>query len=240
MNAKIKLTKLTSHKNSFTANGKTFNVLIIPIGLNKLDVVNENKILLHFVCFERTSEGLGQDTHILKQDFTDDQKKSFTKDQLDAMPIIGNLIDWDKRENPNMPKTIVSGAINLLSLHGIIRDFRLKDKTIVPCIVLNVDKNYLYEHTDGELSLNLMLFEIKNPRGTVTHNIKLSVNKETYQSMTKDEQDALPFLGSATRRIIQPQTNTDTELEELISTNITDFQQLKEEFPPEINDDLPF
>jgi hypothetical protein len=241
MNAQIKLTKLLAHKSSFTNNaGQQFNVLIIPIRQNNLEYISEDEILLYFVCFERTNDGLGQDTHILKQDFTDEQKKLLTKDQIESTPIIGNLVDWNKRDNPNAPKTIISGSINMRKLYGIIRPFRMKDQTLTDCLVINVGANHLYEHPDGALSLSMVLFEIKNPRGSATHTIKLSVSKEIYNSMTEAQQKELPYLGSATRRVVQPKANNDAELEQSLSVNVTDFHQLADDFPTQISDDLPF
>lgn len=99
MNANLRLSKLISHRSSFNApDGRQINVLIIPIQLNNLEFISEDQVNFRFICFERNSASSGIDTHILKQDLTDEQKKAMTADKLENMPILGNLIDWEKNK----------------------------------------------------------------------------------------------------------------------------------------------
>lgn len=242
MNAKIRLTKLTAHKSQLNApDGRTINVLIIPVALNKLEYIDENTIRLNFVCFEKQMNDTSPETHILKQDFTDEQKKTLTKDYTDSLPILGNLIDWEKSKSQQpTAKSIISGHINLRKLQGILRKYRLKNGEYTECVVINTDKNYLYHHDNGDLSLELVMFKIKTPKGSATHNIKLNVPKEVYDSMSEQERNEVPFLGSAKFRVIQPQANNDNELEKLMPTDLDHFQSLETDFPAEYHDDLPF
>jgi len=241
MNAKIRLTKLTAHKSQINApDGRTINVLIIPIALNNLERIDQNTIRLNFVCFEKQMNDSSPETHILKQDFTEEQKKTLTKEYLDTLPILGNLIDWDKaKSQQTTAKSIVSGHINLRKLQGIVRIYRLKNGEHTECVVINTDKNHLYHHENGDLSLELVMFKIKNQKGTATHNVKLNVPKEAFDSMSEQERNAIPFLGSATFKVIQPQANNDSELEQLMPTDLDHFNSLDTDFEV-LGDDLPF
>lgn len=242
MNAKIFLTKLISvQRTKTTPDGKQLNMLIVPIAENNLINESVDKVLLNFVCFEKASNGIGLDTHILKQDFTDDQKAKLGKEAIEAMPILGNLLDWDKIRDASLPKTIVSGSVNLRALESMIMPFRNKAGQYTSCLVFDTSKNHLYHHDNGDLSLSLLLFAIKNPRGSATHTIRLSVDKHIYEAMSPAEQSAIPFLGSATQRNFQPvQANNDNNLAQILNDTSADFAALNDPFGTISSDDLPF
>lgn len=241
MNANIKLSKLITHSASFTgADGRQVNILIIPIKLNNLEHISENKVNLHFVCFERTSESFGNDTHILKQAFTDEQLKTITKDRAENAPILGNLIDWEKHKDQKLPKTVVSGHINLRSLESIIRPYRMKNGQLTDCIVIDKSKNFAYNHDDGSLSIGLVFWKIKNPKAETTHTIKLSAPKEIREAMDADELNLIPFLGSAVRKQLTTHANNDANLAAAAAINTESFDQLNDFYPQDMSDDLPF
>lgn len=242
MNAKIFLTKLISvQRTKTTPDGKQLNMLIVPIAENNLINESVDKVLLNFVCFEKASNGIGLDTHILKQDFTDHQKAKLGKEAIEAMPILGNLLDWDKIRDASLPKTIVSGSVNLRALESVIMPFRNKAGQYTSCLVFDTSKNHLYHHDNGDLSLSLLLFAIKNPRGSATHTIRLSVDKHIYEAMSPAEQSAIPFLGSATQRNFQPvQANNDNNLAQILNDTSADFAALNDPFGTISSDDLPF
>ncbi len=242
MNANLRLSKLISHRSSFNApDGRQINVLIIPIQLNNLEFISEDQVNFRFICFERNSASSGIDTHILKQDLTDEQKKAMTADKLENMPILGNLIDWEKTKSEQQTaKSIVSGHINLRSIESIIRKYRLKNGQLTDCLVFDISKNYLYHHENGDLSLNFILFKIKNPKGEVTHTIKLSAPKDVYEAMSAEESKKLPYIGAASQRFITNHVNNDNDLEKIAGTTIESFDDLSSDYAQNISDDLPF
>lgn len=119
--------------------------------------------------------------------------------------------------------------------------FRNKAGQMTECLVFDTSKNHLYHHENGDLSLSLLLFAIKNPRGSATHTIRLSVDKQIYETMSATEQNAIPFLGSATQRSFQPvQANNDNNLAQILNDTSADFVALNDPFYDNLPDDLPF
>jgi hypothetical protein len=76
--------------------GKTgeMECLVIPIALNNL-FVGEKGIYLDLVAFERKEKKPNEDTHLVKQSFSKAERETMSKEELESMPILGNLRVFD-------------------------------------------------------------------------------------------------------------------------------------------------
>ncbi len=109
--AKINLAALKSAIR--TLKGKNGNVecLIIPIAENKL-YKGTKGVYLDVVAFEIDKEKHPdtKDTHLLKQSFSKEEREKMTEEQQKAIPILGNLTDWEKHTEtnpfPDLPEQI--------------------------------------------------------------------------------------------------------------------------------------
>ena len=64
-------------------------------------------------------------------------------------------------------------------------------------LFIPISANQLFEGKDGAVYLDLIAFEMKEPKDTATHIIKQSFSKDVRDKMTEDEKKALPILGNA-------------------------------------------
>jgi hypothetical protein len=65
--------------------------LIIPIEKNKL-FVGEKGVYLDLVAFEiKNPKPDSKDTHLIKQSLSKDERSKMSEEQINAMPILGNL-----------------------------------------------------------------------------------------------------------------------------------------------------
>lgn len=92
----------------------------------------------------------------------------------------------------------ISGKLNLLNLHGVVKMIPGKMGP-VECVVIPLEKNKLFKGEKG-IYLDLIAFEIahdKRREGSKdTHLVKQSFSKEVRESMTEEQIKALPILGS--------------------------------------------
>lgn len=92
----------------------------------------------------------------------------------------------------------ISGKLNLLNLHGVVKMIPGKMGP-VECVVIPLEKNKLFKGEKG-IYLDLIAFEIahdKRREGSKdTHLVKQSFSKEVRESMTEEQMKALPILGS--------------------------------------------
>jgi len=95
ISAKINLMNLRAQLRMMKGQEKDIECLIIPISANKL-FKGEKGIYLDLVGFEieKPIEG-SKDTHLLKQSFNKEIRDQMTKDELMALPILGNLRIWE-------------------------------------------------------------------------------------------------------------------------------------------------
>jgi len=93
----------------------------------------------------------------------------------------------------------ISGKLNLLQLHGVVKMMTGKDKKQVECIVLPIEKNNLFKGEKG-IYLDLIAFEVdpakRNNDSKDTHLVKQSFPKEVRDLMSEDDLKKLPILGS--------------------------------------------
>ncbi len=83
--------------------GKNGNIecLIIPINENKL-YKGQKGVYLDIVGFEiKEHTADSKDTHLLKQSLPKDVREQMSEEDLQKMPILGNMTDWDKTTQIN-------------------------------------------------------------------------------------------------------------------------------------------
>jgi hypothetical protein len=116
---------------------------------------------------------------------------------------------------------MITGKIDLAKLTHVVTTKTGKDGKPVDCILIPIDKNYIFKGAKGGLYLDLVAFPLKEAKDNQTHLVKQSLPKDVRNAMSKEEQNAVPILGSL---------------------NITDGAQQNETSSPAIgeDDDLPF
>lgn len=91
--------------------------------------------------------------------------------------------------------TNYSLKIDILKLRGSFLA-NIKGKTATKkCFVIPVDSPDLYEG-EKTLSIDMIAWELQNPKYEDTHMIKVSIKKEVYDAMTKEEKDKLQIIGN--------------------------------------------
>lgn len=87
----IKLTALKHARCKMNGrDGKPVDGMFIPFGANKLEVAANGEIYLNIVAWEnKTPKEFS--THMVKQNLTKAQREAMSKDELEGMPILGNL-----------------------------------------------------------------------------------------------------------------------------------------------------
>lgn len=90
----------------------------------------------------------------------------------------------------------ISGKINLLNLHGVIKQMK-GELGPVECLIIPLEKNKLFKGEKG-IYLDVIAFEIeKQKEGQKdTHIVKQSFSKEVREKMTEEQLKALPILGN--------------------------------------------
>jgi hypothetical protein len=77
--------------------------LVIPIEQNNL-FRGEKGIYLDLIAFELSNKKEGQkDTHLVKQSLPKDIREKMSEEQLNQMPIIGNLMVWSEGNYQSEP-----------------------------------------------------------------------------------------------------------------------------------------
>ena len=96
------------------------------------------------------------------------------------------------------------GKLNLAAFesHKIVSFPTSDPKVKIECIVIPIAKNNLFKSDKGNVYLDLVAFEQKNPQTdkdgaiTQTHLVKQSLPKEIREKQTKEEKMAQPIIGS--------------------------------------------
>ncbi len=63
------------------------------------------------------------------------------------------------------------------------------------CLVIPIDDAHLYAGEKG-VYVNMSAWEMSDPKGQDTHLMRQSLPKEIYDTMTEDEKNAMPIVGS--------------------------------------------
>ena len=116
------------------------------------------------------------------------------------------------------------GKINLASLssHKIMGFGQKDSKESIDCIVIPIEKNNLFLSKKGNVYLDLVIFErkepLKNDEGGIeqTHFVKQSLPKDVRAAMSDDERKEQPILGNLnmfsgyTEKQAEPDNNIET------------------------------
>lgn len=123
---------------------------------------------------------------------------------------------------------MIKAKLNIAKLKSVIMTLKGKSGQPVKCLVIPIEENHLY-HSDstGAVYLELVGFESDKLKEW-THSVKQSLPKDLRDSMTKEEQNAYPFLGNFA--VTGGQTNDAP----VVSDEIAEVQA------EEIIDELPF
>lgn len=102
---RIDLKKLTqvAVTNMKGKNGDNVPVVIIPINPNGI-FVGEKGTYLNLAAFEMSNPQFKQ-THIVKRSLTEEEQKSMSEEEKQAMPIIGNMTPIESKEAQPAPVT---------------------------------------------------------------------------------------------------------------------------------------
>lgn len=75
-------------------------------------------------------------------------------------------------------------------------DKKGKEGNPVKCIVIPIEKNHLYEGKEGNIYLDIIAFDLKDPKDNQTHLVKQSLPKEVRDAMSEQERNDQPIIGS--------------------------------------------
>lgn len=90
--------------------------------------------------------------------------------------------------------TIV-GKINLSSLKHVIEKRKGKNGEITS-LVIPIEANHLFLSEKGNCYLDVIAFDLKNPKDNQTHILNQSFSKEVREKFTEEENKNRPPLGS--------------------------------------------
>jgi len=92
--------------------GNKVKCLVIPILENKL-FQGEKGVYLDLIGFEiKNKSNDSKDTHLVKQSFQKEVYEVMSEDQKRAMPVIGNLIVWERQEPDSQLSNEISDLDN--------------------------------------------------------------------------------------------------------------------------------
>jgi hypothetical protein len=91
---------------------------------------------------------------------------------------------------------MIGGKINLGQLQHVVVKKKGKDKKEIECMVIPIESNHLFKGKDGNIYLDIVAFELKDPKHNDTHLVKQSLPKEIREKQTEEEKNAVPILGN--------------------------------------------
>ncbi len=115
ISGKLNLLQLHAVKKVMPGQLGPVECLVIPIAKNNL-FVGDKGVYLDLIGFEiENKKGDSKDTHLVKQSLNKDIREKMTKEQLEAMPIIGNFQVWSEgtEKEPTSSTTVLGEADDL-------------------------------------------------------------------------------------------------------------------------------
>lgn len=107
ISGKINLAQLKGQVKSMQGKSGMVECFVIPIALNNL-FKGEKGIYLDLIAFEiENKKGDSKDTYLVKQSLSKEVREKMTKEELNAMPIIGNFRVWGEGFTEAEPQTNV-------------------------------------------------------------------------------------------------------------------------------------
>jgi len=95
---------------------------------------------------------------------------------------------------------MIGGKINLGQLQHVVQKKKGKEGEI-ECMVIPIESNHLFKGKDGNIYLDIVAFELKNPQHNDTHLVKQSFPKEVRDKQTEEEKTNQPILGNLNTNI---------------------------------------
>jgi len=95
---------------------------------------------------------------------------------------------------------MIGGKLNLAKLDHVLMMKKAKSG-IMECIVIPIEKNNLFKSDKGNVYLDLIAFDLKEPKDGQTHLVKQSLSKAKREAMSKEELNEMPILGSLNTNI---------------------------------------
>lgn len=89
---------------------------------------------------------------------------------------------------------MITGKINLQALTHVKMEMKGKNGQVAG-IFIPFEKNHIHVGEKG-CYLDLVAFEMKEPKNGSTHIVKQSLPKTVRDAQTKEEKDAMPILGN--------------------------------------------
>jgi hypothetical protein len=94
ISAKLNLLMLKGAVQKMKAKSGLIDCIVIPIDQNNL-FRGEKGIYLDMIAFEiKNKQNDSKDTHLIKQSLPKEIREKMTQDELNAMPILGNISVW--------------------------------------------------------------------------------------------------------------------------------------------------
>ena len=91
---------------------------------------------------------------------------------------------------------MITGSINLAALKYVLMEKKGKEGKSIKGMFIPIEANNLQEHEKGGIYLNIVAFDMKEPKDWATHIVKQSLKKEVREAMSEEEQKAIPILGN--------------------------------------------
>lgn len=87
--------------------------------------------------------------------------------------------------------------LNLTQFKSVIKPIPNASGKLIDCVVLPIKANHFFKGEKG-VYVDLIAFQLKEKRegSKDSHTIKQSFPKDYLESLTQDEKNALPFIGS--------------------------------------------
>lgn len=91
---------------------------------------------------------------------------------------------------------MIGGKLNLAKLTHVLMNKKGKGGKDVKGLFIPIEQNHLFEGKDGNVYLDLIAFDLKEPKDNQTHLVKQSLPKDVRDKMSKEEQNDQPIIGS--------------------------------------------
>lgn len=123
---------------------------------------------------------------------------------------------------------MISGSLNLAAMKYVIMEKR-GESGMIKGMFIPIEANHLQEHSSGGVYLNIVAFEMKEPKDFATHIVKQSFTKKEREALGEDVIKELPILGNL---------KTTSSAPAAVDNNAAEGQVIDGDI--EGGDDLPF
>lgn len=87
---------------------------------------------------------------------------------------------------------MITGKLNLAALTHV----KFKSDKGADCILIPIKENNLFFSEKGAVYIDIIAFDMKEPKDYATHIVKQSFSKEVRETMTESEKNNQPILGN--------------------------------------------